>query len=448
MAHILFISRYYTPEKAAAAVCVSEIARRLVRHGQVVTVLTTAPNYPTGLVPPEYRGPVVQEEMIEGVRVIRVWSYLSANEGFLRRILAQLSFGFLAPLLGWKRVGRPDVIIVGSPPLFNVIAARMLAWFKRRPFIFWVADLWPESAVQLGVLRNRLFIRLSERLEWTTYKKARLVWVVTESVRDLLIRRGLPPERIFLLTNGVDTVKFHPLLQDQARTELGWDGRFTLVYAGNHGLVYGMAAVLDAAEQMLNRPNIHLIFLGDGTRKAEMLEQAQKRNLQNVTFLEPIAHDSMPLVFAAADVCLIPLSNMPLLETSLPLKMFEIMACARPFILGARGIASQIAEEAGAGIVVEPEDVQALVSAISHLYEHPEVGEELGQRGRKYAEARFDYDHLAVELETKLELLLGKGGYVSEAEGITSVALQETPILVGACVEKSQEQRLTFDNLF
>src|SRR6266480_1452238 len=177
MAHILLISRYYPPEKAAAAVCVSEIAKRLVKLGYQVTVLTTVPNYPTGIVPPEYRGRILQEEMLDGIRVVRVWSYLSANEGFLRRILSQLSFGFLAPLLGWKKVGRPDVIIVGSPPLFNVIAARILASFMRRPFIFWVADLWPESAVQLGVLRNRLFIRLSERLEWTTYKKARLVWV-------------------------------------------------------------------------------------------------------------------------------------------------------------------------------------------------------------------------------------------------------------------------------
>ncbi len=438
MAHILLISRYYPPEKAAAAVCVSETAKRLVKLGYQVTVLTTVPNYPTGIVPPEYRGRILQEEMLDGVRVVRVWSYLSANEGFLRRILSQLSFGFLAPLLGWKKVGRPDVIIVGSPPLFNVIAARILASFMRRPFIFWVADLWPESAVQLGVMRNRLFIRLSERLEWTTYKKARLVWVVTERVRDLLIRQGLPPERIFLLTNGVDTVKFHPLPQDQARNELGWDGRFTLVYAGNHGLVYGMAAVLEAAEQMLDRANIHFIFLGDGARKAEMLEQARKRNLKNVTFLDPISHDSMHTVFAAADICLIPLSNMPLLETSLPLKMFEIMACARPFILGARGIASQIAEEAGAGIVIEPENAQALVSAISHLYEHPEVGEQLGRRGRIYAEARFDYDHLAAELDTKLELLLRTNGRISEAEVITSVPLQETPVPVGASAEKNQ----------
>jgi len=143
MAHILFISRYYPPEKAAAAICVSETAKRLVKLGHRVIVLTTVPNYPTGIVPFQYRGRVLQEEELDGVRVVRVWSYISANKGFLHRILAQLSFGCLAPLFGGKAIGRPDVIIVESPPLFNVIAARILAWLKHCPFIFWVADLWP-----------------------------------------------------------------------------------------------------------------------------------------------------------------------------------------------------------------------------------------------------------------------------------------------------------------
>ncbi|MDQ6659400.1 MAG: glycosyltransferase family 4 protein, partial [Chloroflexota bacterium] len=176
MAYVLFISRYYLPEKAAAAVCVSETAKRLVALGHEVTVLTTVPNYPTGIVPSAYRGHALQEEMIDGVRVVRAWSYVSANKGFLRRILAQLSFGFLAPWLGEKAVGQPDIIIVESPPLFNVIAARLLAWRKRCPFIFWVADLWPESAVQLGALRNPLFIKLSAWLEESTYRRATLVW--------------------------------------------------------------------------------------------------------------------------------------------------------------------------------------------------------------------------------------------------------------------------------
>jgi len=137
VAHILFITPYYPPENGAAAACVSETATHLVLRGHQVTVLTTVPNYPLGIVPPQYRGHILQQEMLEGVRVVRVWSYISPNTGFLRRILPQISFALAAPLLGWKAVGRPDVIIVQSPPLFDAIAGRMLAWMKHCPFISW-----------------------------------------------------------------------------------------------------------------------------------------------------------------------------------------------------------------------------------------------------------------------------------------------------------------------
>src|SRR5713226_6386515 len=273
MANILFISPYYPPEKGAAAVCVSETAKRLVKQGNRVTVLTTVPNYPTGIVPPAYRGRAIQREVLDGVDVVRIWSYVSPNKGFLRRILAHFSFGFLAPLLGGKAVGQPDLIIVQSPPLFDAFAVRLMAWFKRCPFIFLVSDLWPESAVQLGMLRNRLLIRLAEWLEWSTYQKASLIWVVTEGIRQNLLQRGLPAERIFLLTNGVDTNKFQPMNKSQARAELGWDECFTILYAGTHGLAHGLETVLDAAEQLKNYPAIRFVLVGDGAAKASLVEE-------------------------------------------------------------------------------------------------------------------------------------------------------------------------------
>jgi glycosyltransferase involved in cell wall biosynthesis len=387
---------------------------RLVKLGYQVTVLTTFPNFPTGVVPPEYRGHVIQEEACDGVRIVRVWSYVSPNKGFLRRILSQLSFGCLAPFLGGKAIGHPDVIIVESPPLFNAIAGRMLAWSKHCPFIFTVADLWPESAVQLGMLRNRILIRLAEWLEWSTYRRAGSVWTLTEGIRSTLIRRGLSPERVFLLTNGVDTTKFCPLPKAQARAELGWDERFTILYAGNHGLVYAMTTVLDAAVVMRDHADIHIILVGDGVKKPDLMAQAKSRDLKNVTFLDAMPHERMPLLLAGADVCLIPLRKMQLLEGTLPFKMFEVMACARPFILGAEGIARQLAEqEAGAAISVEPENVTALVSAILYLRDHPDLAETLGWRGRSFVETRFDHVQLTKELETRIaELLEEKRGKI------------------------------------
>jgi colanic acid biosynthesis glycosyl transferase WcaI len=423
MARILFISRYYLPEKAAAAVCVSEIAKRLVKLGHQVTVLTIAPNYPTGIVPKEYRRRLICEEVLDDVRLLRVWSYTSPNKGFLLRILAQLSFGCIAPFLAYKAIGSADVIIVESPPLFNVIAAHLLARFKSCPIIFWVADLWPESAVHLGILRNRLLIRLSEWLEWSTYQRSSIVWVVTQGMRETLVRRGIPLEKLLLLTNGVDTAKFRPLPRAHAYAEPGWDDRFTLLYAGNHGLVYAMTTLLDAAEMLQDYPDIHMILAGDGVRKAELVSEARRRGLKNVTFLDSVSHDRMPLLWAAADICLIPLRKLPLVEGSLPIKMFEVMACARPFVLGAEGIARNLAErEANAGIVVEPENVEALVSAILYLRTHPKEAEALGIRGREYVKLHFDYERLTEVLDTHLGILLGKQ---------VPVTMSEIPIPVG-----------------
>ena len=409
MSHILFISPYYPPEKGAAAVCVSENAKRLAKLGHQVTTLTTVPNYPTGIVPTEYRGHLIQCETIDGVHVVRVWSYVSPNKGFLRRILAQLSFGWLAPLLGLKEVGHPDLIIVQSPPLFDAIAARMLAWLKHCPFIFMVSDLWPESAVQLGALHNPLLIRLSEWLEWSTYQRASLVWAVTEGIRDRLLQRGLSPEHIFFLTNGVDTTRFCPLPQAQARAELGWDDRFTILYAGTHGLSHGLTTVIDAAEQIRDRNDIRIVLIGDGAEKADLITRACERDLKNVSFLDPLPHYVMPTLLSAADLCLAHTRKIPLFEGMLPIKMYEAMACARPILLALEGEARRVAvQEAGAAIYVEPENAAALASAILYLHEHPDESKLLGQRGRAYVKAHFDYDQLATALDERISMLLGK----------------------------------------
>jgi glycosyltransferase involved in cell wall biosynthesis len=247
----------------------------------------------------KYRGYLLQQEIRDGVHVIRVWSYISPDKGFLPRILWYLSFALLAPLLGARAIGQPDVIIVQSPPLFDAIAVRMLAWWKRCPFVFMVSDLWPEAAVQLGVLRNPVLIKLSEWLEWSTYRRASLVWVVTEWIRDFLIQRGLPAERVFLLTNGVDTTKFRPLPQAQARAELGWDDKFTVLYVGTHGVTHGLITLLDAAEQIQDRDDIRFVLVGDGADKQYLIAQAQERGLKNIRFLDPVSHALVPTLLAA-----------------------------------------------------------------------------------------------------------------------------------------------------
>lgn len=411
MSHILFVTYFYPPEKGAAMVRISETAKRLVKLGHQVTVLTTVPNYPTGVVPAAYRGRILQEETLDGVRVVRVWNYINSNTTFIRRILPHITFTFLAPLLGGHLVGRPDLIIVQSPPLFHSITGRLLSLWKRSPVVLWVSDLWPETPIQLGALRNRLFIRFARWLEWSAYEQASLVWVVAEGVRDDLIRRGLPPDRIFLGVNGVDTTLFAPLPKTpaQARAELGWDDKFTVLYAGTQGVVHGLTTILEAADQMRDRPDIQFTFVGDGAQRTLLRGEARRRNLRNVTFVDAQPNSHMPLVYAAGDICLIPARKANVLKGFLPAKLFEIMACGRPFLLGVDGEARRIAErEAGAAVYVEPEDPEALVSAVLHLFEHPAMAEALGKRGRAFAEARFDRDQLVEAFEARIAMLLDK----------------------------------------
>ena len=256
-----------------------------------------------------------------------------------------------------------------------------------------------------------MLIRLAEWLEWSTYQRASLVWAVTEGIRDVLIDRGLLPEKVLLLTNGVDTGKFRPLPRAQARSELGWDDRFIILYAGTHGLSHGLITILDAAEQMRHRDDIRFVLVGEGAEKADLMAEAQKRSLQNITFLGPQPHDRVPQLLAAADVSLAHARKVPLFEGMLPVKMYEAMACARPILLAVDGEARRLAEQkAGAAIYVEPENATALVSAILYLREHPEVADALGQRGRAFVETRFDRGLLTTALEAQIEMLLGKAG--------------------------------------
>ena len=422
MTKILIVSRYYPPEISVGGIVIDETAKRLVKLGHQVTVLTTVPNYPTGIVPSEYQGHLIQKEVQDGVHIIRAWSYAAPNKGFLRRVLAQFSFGCLAPILGWKAVGNPDLVLVSSPPLFNVIAGRILASLKHTPLVLRVADLWPESAVQLGMLRNPLFIRLAEWLVWSTYRQASFVWVVTEGIRNNLLQRGLSTGHICLLTNGVDCTQFAPRSQEQARVDLNWDHRFTLLYAGGHGLSHGLRNVLDAAERLRDNEDIHIVLVGDGAEKATLVEQAKKRALKNVTFLDPQAHDRMPVLLAAADACLVHVRKVPLFQGMLPVKMYEAMACARPILLAIDGEARTLAEkDAGAAYYVEPEDPDALAAAIRYLHGHPEEAKLLGQRGRSLVEERFDFDQLTQRLNERIAVLLEKNISVSDSLSSTSI---------------------------
>jgi colanic acid biosynthesis glycosyl transferase WcaI len=199
------------------------------------------------------------------------------------------------------------------------------------------------------------------------------------------------------------------LPQAQARAELGWDDRFTVLYVGTHGVTHGLMTIIDAAEHIRDHDDIHFVLVGEGSDKDDMVAQAQRLGLTNITFMDVVPHSLVPMLLAAGDVCLAHVRKASITEGILPIKMFEAMACARPIVLAVDGEARRIAEqEAGAAIFVEPENATALAASILHLYEHPDLASSLGSRGRAYVEARFDYDHLTEILDAQIALILEK----------------------------------------
>jgi colanic acid biosynthesis glycosyl transferase WcaI len=266
----------------------------------------------------------------------------------------------------------------------------------------------------MGMLRNRMLIRLAEWLEWSTYRHASLIWVVTKGLRDILVKRGLPSQRVFVLTNGVNCTKFHPQSQIQARAELGWDNRFTVLYAGGHGPSHGLTTVLDTAEQMLAHKDICIVLAGDGAEKEELVAKALERRLHNITFLAAQPHDRIPLLLAASDACLALARKAILFQGVIPIKMYEAMACARPIILAVDGEAHKIAvQEAEAAIYAEPENPASFASAILFLHDHPTEARRLGQQGRAFVERNFDHTLLVEKLDQHIKALLQKDDVTS-----------------------------------
>ena len=400
---LLIVSHYFPPEVGAPQTRLFELARRMVRRGHRVTVLAPLPSYPTGVVPPGYRGRLLLFERMEGVRVVRTWAYATPNRGFVRRILNHLSFT-LAALVAAPLTGPADVVFVESPPLFHGFAGAVIARLKGAAFVFNVSDLWPASAVEMGMLRQLWLIRAAEWLERWTYARAAMVTVVTRGIVDRLRATGLPAEKVQLLTNGVDADVFRPVPErDALRRELGVDGAFVALYAGTHGLAHGLETVLEAADRLRARSDVRFVFAGEGAEKERLVARAGELGLPNVTLLPNQPKARMPALLSAADCCVIPLRDLPLFRGALPSKMFEAMATARPIVLAVAGEAAELLVESGAGVCVPPERPDEMARAIAALADDPARARALGETGRAWVQQHFSRERIAERFERLLE---------------------------------------------
>jgi glycosyltransferase involved in cell wall biosynthesis len=395
---ILIVTHYFPPEAGAPQARLSALAAAWAAAGDEVTVLTGMPNHPTGLLPPDYRRAIRRREQRDGYRVVRTWLYATPNEGVARKTLSHLSFMVSSVLLGGRASGQADVVVVSSPTLFSIGSAWLLARLKRARLIVEVRDLWPAIFVELGVLTNRRLIGLLERLELAAYAAADQVVVVSDGFRANLIDRGVPAAKVHTIRNGVSLSRFRADSpgHQETRVRLGVPpGDCLVLYAGTHGISHALPSVAEAAALLADDP-VQVAFVGDGSDKPRLERRVVQLGLDNVTLAPAVPPDQVPGLLAAADICLVPLRDVPLFASFIPSKMFEYLAAAKPVIGSVTGEAAQILREAGA-VVVAPEDSKALAEAIRALAADPARRAAMGRRGRAYVERFFDRAELARE---------------------------------------------------
>ena len=394
---ILFLTHYFPPEGNAPASRVYELCRRWVEAGHRVTVITCAPNVPTGRVYDGYRNRLAQREEMDGIEVLRVWTFIAANKGTLLRMLNYLSY-MLSATLRALFVQRPDVIIATSPQLFCGWAGVFTRWIKRRPLILEVRDLWAESIVTLTSVEPGRLLRRLEWLEFKMYRSTPYLVTVGEGYRRMLIDRGIPRERISIITNGVDRQFFAPRERDlELEDRLGLSGKFICSYIGTVGMASGLDVVLRAAAKLGERGDRRIVFLviGDGAERESLEVRARRSGLDNVLFTGWQPKRLMPAYHSISHCTLVHLRKMPLFETVLPSKMFEAHQMKRPIVLGVAGEAAKVMRESGGGICIEPGNEDQLIEAVDRLAADGALCERLGQAGHDYVARHYDRDRLA-----------------------------------------------------
>jgi colanic acid biosynthesis glycosyl transferase WcaI len=413
---ILYVSQYFPPEMGAPAARAAELSRHWAAAGHQVTVLTGFPNHPTGVVPLEYRSKfrrLVAREQINGVNVIRTWLLPFPNRKAHERMLNYSSFCASSAATGLF-LPRPDVVIATSPQLLVGLSGWWLARWKRVPFVFEVRDLWPESlaAVGMGDGNSRLH-RVLGKIAGFLYRRSDRVVVVTPAFEDYLVEHWrVPREKISVVENGVETQLFAPEPFTGApgttlRTELGIEGKFVVSYIGTMGMAHGLETIIAAAAKLRQtNPEVLFLMVGEGADKARITALARDRGLTNLQFLDQQPREKIPPCICASDVCLVLLKKAELFKTVIPTKMLEFMSCARPVILGVDGQARTILEEARAGLVIEPENADALVNAIRDLAGNRELARVLGENGRQHIVRHFSRRQTAEKYIGVLEQLL------------------------------------------
>jgi len=382
---ILIISITFAPELIGNAPLVTGLATDLAKQGHQVTVMTGFPQHGLSKIPDMYKRKIFLKENFNGVRVVRCYTYVSAQKSFFKKMLGYISFP-LSSIMSSLIAGEYDIIFTLSPPLWLGLSAYFIGKTKGTPFIYNVQDLFPEAAIKLGVLRNKYAIYFFETLERFVYTQAKCVTVICNYFRDNIVKKGIPTHKVIVIPNWVDTDFIHPMEKNnEFRKENDIGDRFVILYSGAIGFSQPLEIVLECAKFMANNPEILFVIVGSGIKKEQLQKRAEQMSLKNIKFFDSQPRSKLSALLASADVSLVMLKT-GIATVSLPSKIYGIMASGRPIIasLDKNSDAWNIIKEANCGLWVEPENSEKLIEAIEILYQNRELCVKYGANGRKY----------------------------------------------------------------
>ncbi len=378
-----------------------EFGRYAVQRGHSFTAIAGDVSYLDGK-----RLPGPRDQTVEGVRVIRARMLSTIHRSFVWRVIAFLSF-MCSSVITALRVGRIDVVMGTSPPLFQGLSAWFIAAVRRRPFVLEIRDLWPDFAIDMGVLKNRLLIWLARRLEFFLYRRATHLLCNSPAYREYLVKtRGVPAEKVTLISNGVDPAMFEPAERGTSiRDEYNLHGKYLIVYTGAIGPANDIPTIVRAAKRLEGESAIHFLLVGDGKDRPRIEAMMTELGIINVTLVPPRPKSEMRVVLGASDACVATLRNIPMFTKTYPNKVFDYMAAGRPTILGIDGVIRAVIEKAEGGLFVPPGDDEALADAALSLLANPEWGVAMGKRARVYVERHFNRADQAAQFTRLMEQL-------------------------------------------
>ena len=401
---ILFLTDNFPPEVNAPATRTYEHCKEWVKKGHSITVITCNPNFPHGKVYEGYQNKLYQTEYLDDIKVIRVWSYMTANKGFLKRILDYMSYALFAFLFGLFQ--KTDIILATSPQFFTTWAGWGLSKIKRKPWVFELRDIWPESLKTVGAMKSGKILNILEKIELGLYRDSEQVVAVTNSFKENLIGRGIEADKITVITNGSNNELFYKRAKnEQLISKLNLGDKFVIGYIGTHGMAHSLDFIINAIGKITDS-SIHFLFIGDGAMKEELLILANKLNLENVTFLNPISKDEVPKYLSICDVSLAPLKKRDNFKGVIPSKIFEAAAMGKPTLLGVQGEAQKILEKYNAGICFVPEDEESFLLKLFELKEKDKYAETL--LGCKELAKDYDRKKLAQDMLKIFERIINE----------------------------------------